>query len=498
MKKRSASLLAAAALATTVMAVPMAPSGAQLVPDVVANPGAGTIEFQSLSINIAGQELNLPKPTDPPQCSNGSNDDIALDEPDNPAVAQDQDIDFPADPECSSADDNSEVIPGFQPKNSIVIDADVAVDGVTDLTASSFPPLYVWVFNGAGFPLQLDFAADVSGLPEAVVDPAGPVSVELPLSLVINAPDGGGGFFPACDTGVFGVSTSTDPLGPNNAGPIPVAPVEHNTADGFATVTSNMFLIPSTIALIPDPGIEFFCNSLNASFGLPSAGGNNAATITFQATQTADATPYFAFGEAAGDSGINGTVEDGGAPLPGMYVALYSATSTGRIDTAVSAGDGSYSFTGINPGRYKVRAYDPTNTYPSEYYMGETIYARGDVVVAPSGGAAIGIDFDLGVNGDMIGVVSDDDGFIAGAQVRLYTPDGYIGRAFTDAGGVFIFEGLPPRGDYAVKYVATGYTSEWFDDVATYKSPGRVDIVMPAYGPVLGIDAMLAPEPAPF
>ena len=478
-KRYLAALGAAVGLAVLPVA---APAGAG-VGDAVLNPGNTTVTFQQTEINIAGQNLSLPRPSDPPQCSNGENDDIALDEPDNPASppAQDTLIDFAGgDPECSGPDDNSEVEPGFQPKTDITIDGSIATDGTVALDSSAFPPLYVWVWQGSGFALRLDFSADVSAPSEGTLDPTtGALAVDLPLDLIVNVPDGGGGWLAACDTGSFAVGLNTDAGAPVNGGAVPVSPFAYNSADAWSGLTNNTLSIPAMTALIPDPGIEFFCDSLNTSFGLPSASGN-AVQLQITSPNTDLAEPFFGGGSSSTLGDLVGTVTDGGVPVANMPVAVYSATSVGRKGLAYTDANGQYAITGINAGRYKTRILGSA-TYPTKWWQASLSYGAGDVVSVPQGSSATA-NYTVGEQSQIAGTVTDGASPVAGAVVRLYTPDGFYRLTTTDGSGAYDLSGLPARSDYAIRVVATGYPSEWYQDAATYSSPGRVDIDAPAGG----------------
>lgn len=127
-RRVQAAVLAVALLATTVVTAQVA--GAQ----PVGNPGTVNFRIIDGAVRIGGQNVPL-EPAEFPQCSDGENNDG---DPLNPSAAQDLLVDFPADPQCTSALDNSEVAPGFQPKQ------DTVFTGPSPPTAPSRCPSREW------------------------------------------------------------------------------------------------------------------------------------------------------------------------------------------------------------------------------------------------------------------------------------------------------------------------------------------------------------------
>ena len=65
--------------------------------------------------------------------------------------------------------------------------------------------------------------------------------------------------------------------------------------------------------------------------------------------------PLLLLGQSAGTAGLTGTITDpSGAAVPNVTVTLTS-NDTNQVRTATSGGDGTYRFTLLPPGSYKVR-----------------------------------------------------------------------------------------------------------------------------------------------
>src|SRR5690606_1527118 len=94
-------LLIVTALLSSMLVIPALPF-ADAQP--VGNPGAANLKIVGGAVRLGGQFMPL-TPSELPQCSDGENNDG---DPTNPADAQDLLVDFPADPQCTSALDNSE------------------------------------------------------------------------------------------------------------------------------------------------------------------------------------------------------------------------------------------------------------------------------------------------------------------------------------------------------------------------------------------------------
>jgi hypothetical protein len=199
--------------------------------------------------------------------------------------------------------------------------------------------------------------------------------------------------------------------------------------------------------------------------------------------------PSMAMTSVVADDGvISGTVfdESGTTPLGGMRIALYSGTQSGRLATTTAASDGTYSFTGLPSGPYRLQAYDPKSesTFDqfsvriAEWNGNATSYAAApDVDVALHGSAVA--DFTLACCGGTIrGTVRSSQGSAAlpGATVTLYRPSGGVVAVRTTASdGSFRFRYIEPD-DYLVKITHPSFFTEWHDDAWAAASAQTVSL----------------------
>ena len=142
-------------------------------------------------------------------------------------------------------------------------------------------------------------------------------------------------------------------------------------------------------------------------------------------------------------------------PLGGVTIDLYqgSSASGSPFETAITAGDGTYSFTNLGPGTYFVQ-----ESVPSGYTQtgGNAGYL---VVVGPgglgSGGTSTGDNFDdfqnvslsgevyNNLNGD--GTIDPGDTGFSGWMVKLLNNSNQvIATTTTNSGGIYSFSGVGP------------------------------------------------------
>ncbi len=171
-------------------------------------------------------------------------------------------------------------------------------------------------------------------------------------------------------------------------------------------------------------------------------------------------------------------VQDGGEPgLVGVTVNLLDAGG-GTVATTATAGDGSYSFTGLVPGGYRVEFVAPSgySFSPVDQGADDAVDSDADVTTGRSSLFTLAsgeddLDVDAGVfedasMGDFVWVDADADGIQDGGEAGLVgvtvnlldAGGGTVGSTSTAGDGSYSFTGLVPGG-YRVEFVApSGYT----------------------------------------
>jgi hypothetical protein len=162
------------------------------------------------------------------------------------------------------------------------------------------------------------------------------------------------------------------------------------------------------------------------------------------------------------------------------------------IGTTLTDANGYYQYTGLPAGQYTVSAF--AGGFAREWYNDvHTLQQSAAVTVTPPTDTG-GIDFYLSPGGALSGHVYQPDGTtgIEGAQVGVFNADGqFCGGSTTIAGGSYITSGML-AGNYKVQVQATGYTTEWYDNVANDTDATSVAVSVP--GVTSGIDFTLASD----
>ena len=215
---------------------------------------------------------------------------------------------------------------------------------------------------------------------------------------------------------------------------------------------------------VGSPGIDWQASSPGA-LSVTVAAGQNTPDNNFGFWM-----PASIAGTAYTDLDTNSTYDQGtDTPLAGVTVTLTGTDVNGNTvsRTAVSAGDGSYTFPGLVPGDYSVSVGSPQQgqTLETAGTLAVTVAAGQDVtgkdfgfVPPPVGSAALGdtVWNDSNANG----IRDNGEPGLAGVTVNLLDGSGQpvlVGgqpvSATTDAGGQYLFAGLA-AGTYIVQFVA--------------------------------------------
>lgn len=192
----------------------------------------------------------------------------------------------------------------------------------------------------------------------------------------------------------------------------------------------------------------------------------------------------------------------GGAPIAGAEVTLY-LNDDGDIydvdDTETDA-TGTYHFTGVEAGTYRLGFVDPTGDHATEYWSNwSTLKDADDLYVAP-GAALTGKTVVVTTAGHVTGVVTGAaDAPLAYVTVAAYrhtwpyddTSWELRGETTTSADGSYDLGGLP-GGSYRLGFTDEGatYLPEFWDDAATVGAAR--DVVVREGQVTAGKDARLA------
>jgi PKD repeat protein len=235
----------------------------------VGNPGNLNFRIIGEFVRMGAQFVDL-TPSEFPQCSDGENNDG---DPDNPADAQDLLVDYPADPQCTSAEDNSEVAPGFQARQDTVISGTVNAAGAISGPQSGvfFPPTWIYAQGGV-LTVQIVPTAAASG---SINPLTGVATLNVSLKISITGSAGGFDLGASCGVGPFNLQLKTGTTNP----PLPNEPntgVPYDPVSGEATLVDNSFSVPGASNCGP---LNAANGPLSAAFGVPAPAGVNTAVL---------------------------------------------------------------------------------------------------------------------------------------------------------------------------------------------------------------------------
>ncbi|MFZ4719296.1 MAG: PKD domain-containing protein, partial [Ilumatobacteraceae bacterium] len=334
-----AALVTALLAAVGMLGAPVLGVGAQKV----ANPGNLNFKITDGEIKLGTQKFGL-KPSDTTECNDGKNNDG--EEGGASGTVQDLLVDYPADPQCSSPDDNSEVQSGFQPKQDTVISGTVTGTGAVSVPQAGifFPVIYQYQ-QGAVLTVQVQPTAVGTGN----INPlTGVASLSISLRINIQGSPSGVSLGSNCSVGPFTlamISGTTNPPAPNT----PITGVPYNETTGRATVVNNSFSVPGASGCGP---LGLGNGPLNDALGVPAPAGSNSAVLELEGTPKvlkgvrASNVPSALSGSAPLTVNFNGTGSSvAKAPISYAWNFGNGQTATGATGSTVYTTPGTYTAT---------------------------------------------------------------------------------------------------------------------------------------------------------
>ncbi len=260
----------------------------------VMNPGPLNLKITGGFVDINGTDFDL-TPSELPACSDGEDND------------EDGATDFPADAQCASAADNSELAGGNQPKEDTTISGSISASGAVTIPQSGiyFPPAYLEA-SGAVLTARIQPTGSGTGNLNPLTGAANlSISVRVKLEGSPSGIDLGG----SCYIGPLALAVTTgttSPPAPNT----PISGTPYNADTGTAALVNNSFSVPGASGCGP---LGLANGPINDELGLPAAAGKNTARLEGQVNPPigkgvrADFTPSATTGPAPLTVNFNGT-----------------------------------------------------------------------------------------------------------------------------------------------------------------------------------------------
>lgn len=297
-------LLALVAFAVTAIGIMAVTAGPAHAAGTWQNPGNWSFYNVDGTLLLAGKgkDPGLLAATSLYECNNGTNDDPNAGNGGTPSNYQDLNADFgsaPADAECASAVDDSEINTGLQSRNPVRVNGAVAAGGAITVASPGtnviFPPIYQYT-RATDNPLVGTVAGTTSVVLTATaasgnLDPAtGVGTFNITLSVQITVPTLG-----ACNAITVNLATTTGTSGSLTGS-------SYNPTTGLLTVVDNTFTVPALSG-----GLLGQCTSVNGPFGLPAAAGASSLRLVMRALPN----PVGAQPTVTGVTGLPGSVTEG-------------------------------------------------------------------------------------------------------------------------------------------------------------------------------------------
>ena len=223
-------------------------------------------------------------------------------------------------------------------------------------------------------------------------------------------------------------------------------------ADGSYQFTS---VVPGTYTVRETDPTGYISTTTNtAPITLPPA-GTSIANFGDQQLGSVSGTVF-------NDPNGSGVRDLGEGGLGAVTLTLIDATTGASVATTTTAADGSYSFTGVAPGSYRVQETDPNGYVSTTSNLVPISVASGGSPIVNFGDQALGtvggtVFDDLNGNG----VQDLGEPGIAGVTVKLVDPTtgAVIANATTTVTGAYLFTGVTPGTYNVVETDPGGYVS---------------------------------------
>jgi hypothetical protein len=355
-RTRVASLVGALAIVASLFALQARPADALDVDPPGLTAFGLTAGLLKVNTGLANEQNFDLTPSDTAACADG------VDNNDAPPLNTGHDglTDYPADPQCSSATDNSELAPGFQPLERVVVVANVAANGTftipknvrtSEAQARSlggiyFPPGYIPDSTLGMITARFQPApgSNVNTPATGSIDVAtGAVSINMPVRIKLEGGSGltdlgSGCYIPSGNNGIpLGFTTGTTaPPAPNT----PISGSPYSRISGDYTVVDNSFAVGTAGTC----GVLGLANSsINTAFGLPAAGGRNEARFSFHAQPILNRIEAAAVADAGDDqtvrTGSTVTIDGSGTHDPNHDDIDFTWSQTGGPPVILAGAD---------------------------------------------------------------------------------------------------------------------------------------------------------------
>lgn len=192
---------------------------------------------------------------------------------------------------------------------------------------------------------------------------------------------------------------------------------------------------------------------------------------------------------------LTGKVTDEqGEPVGGVQVRAF--VSEGHYAAyAVTDGAGRYTMPGLDDETYRLQAVPGSSRLDlvRQWYDNKSDYASADAVPVPSG-STVTADFELVQGASISGVVTDDNGPVAGIGIDVFDLNGNkSATVWTNPQGHYTTTALLP-GEYKVRFMpgyhgGHGLVEQWWNDKATHAKANY--IYLSAKEHKTGVDAKL-------